>query len=52
MDSYNFCWRARTLRIKDEEGRRRDRTPATAAGLARHVGTGREWFTRPAAQSA
>jgi hypothetical protein len=52
MSSSNFCWGVRTLRIKDEEGRWRDRTPAMAAGLARHVWTWKEWFTRPAAQSA
>jgi IS1 family transposase len=49
---YNFCWSARTLRIKDEARRWRDRTPAMAAGLTSHVWTWREWFSRPAAQLA
>jgi hypothetical protein len=51
MYSYNFCWCVRTLRVKDEAGRWRERTPAMAAGLADHVWTWREWFMRPAVQS-
>jgi hypothetical protein len=47
-----FCWRTRTLRVKDEEGRWRERTPALAAGLTDHVWTWREWVTRPAVQPA
>jgi IS1 family transposase len=50
--SYHFCWCVRTLRVKDEEGRWRERTPALAAGLTDHVWTWREWFTRPAVQPA
>lgn len=50
--SYNFCWSVRTLRVKDEEGCWRDRTPAMAAGLTDHVWTWREWFMRPAVQSS
>jgi IS1 family transposase len=50
--SYNFCWRVRTLRVKDEQGRWRERSPALAAGLTDHVWTWREWFTRPAVQAA
>jgi IS1 family transposase len=50
--SYNFCWCVRTLRVKDEAGRWRARTPAVAAGLTDHVWTWREWFTRPAVQPA
>ena len=50
--SDNFCWCVRTLRIKDEQGRWRERTPAVAAGLTDHVWTWREWFTRPAVQPA
>jgi len=50
--SYNFCWRVRTLRVKDERGRWRERSPALAAGLTDHVWTWREWFTRPAVQAA
>jgi hypothetical protein len=49
---YNFCWCVRTLRVKDEEGRWQERTPALAAGLTDHVWTWREWFTRPAVQPA
>jgi hypothetical protein len=48
---YNFCWPVRTLRIK-EGGRWRERSPAMAAGLTDHVWTWREWFSRPAVQSA
>lgn len=49
---YNFCWCVRTLRIKGEDDRWRERTPAMAAGLADRVWTWTEWFRRPAAQSA
>ena len=49
--SYNFCWCVRTLRVKDEGGRWRARTPALAAGLTDHVWTWAEWFNRPAIQS-
>jgi len=52
MYSYNFCWCVRTLRVKDEEGRWRERTPAMAAGLTDHMWTRREWFMRPAVQSS
>ena len=52
MYAYNFCWAVRTLRVKDEEGRWSRRSPAMAAGLADHVWTWQEWFTRPAVQSA
>jgi IS1 family transposase len=51
MYSYNFCWRVRTLRVKDEDGRWRERSPALAAGLTDHVWTWIEWFRRPAIQS-
>jgi hypothetical protein len=50
--SYNFCWCVRTLRVRDEDGRWRERSPALAAGLTDHVWTWQEWFTRPAVQSA
>jgi hypothetical protein len=50
--SYNFCWCVRTLRIKDESGRWRERTPALAAGLTDHVWSWKEWFGRPAVQLA
>ncbi len=46
--SYNFCWAVRTLEIQDEAGRRQQRTPAMAAGLADHVWTLQEWLTYPA----
>ena len=39
MYSDNFCWCVRTLRVKDEDGSWRERTPAMAAGLADHVCT-------------
>ena len=45
--SYNFCWPVRTLRIKDERGRWKARTPAMAAGLADHVWSIREWALFP-----
>jgi IS1 family transposase len=50
MYVYNFCWPVRTLRIKDEEGRWRTRSPAMAAGLADHVRSIAEWLSRPAVQ--
>jgi IS1 family transposase len=50
--SYNFCWCVRTLRVKNEQGRWQERTPALAAGLTDHVWTWKEWFTRPAVQPA
>ena len=52
MYSDNFCWCVRTLRVKDEDGRWRERTPAMAAGLTDHVWTLREWLMRPAVQSS
>ena len=48
--SYNFCWRVRTLRIKDERGHWQQRSPALAAGLTDHVWTWAEWFNRQAVQ--
>lgn len=48
--SYNFCWPVRTLRVKGDDGRRRSRTPAMAAGLTDHVWSLREWLTLPAVQ--
>ena len=48
MYSYNFCWPVRTLRIQDEAGRWRRRTPAMAAGLADHVWSLSEWLSLPA----
>jgi hypothetical protein len=46
--SYNFCWAVKTLEIKDSAGKRQQRTPAMAAGLADHVWTLQEWLTYPA----
>jgi hypothetical protein len=48
MYSYNFCWPVRTLRVKAEDGSRRCRTPAMAAGLADHVWSISEWLSLPA----
>jgi hypothetical protein len=45
--SYNFCWPVRTLRVTDERGRWRERTPAIAAGLTDHVWSMSEWLTMP-----
>jgi IS1 family transposase len=48
--SYNFCWEVRTLRVRDDEGHWRKRTPAMAAGLTDHVWSITEWLTFPAVQ--
>ena len=48
--SYNFCWPVRTLAIRDERGRRRERSPAMAAGLTDHVWSMAEWLSYPAVQ--
>ena len=48
--SYNFCWPVRTLRVRGENGRWQQRTPAMAAGLADHVWPLREWLAYPAVQ--
>jgi hypothetical protein len=48
--SYNFCWAARTLRGRREDGRWQRRTPAMAAGVASHAWSLREWLTFPAVQ--
>jgi hypothetical protein len=50
MFSYNFCWAVRTLRVKDQVGRCRQRTPAMAAGLTDHVWSLEEWLTLPGVQ--
>jgi hypothetical protein len=52
MYNDNFCWRVRTLRVKDEHGLWRERSPGLAARLTDHAWTWKEWFTRPAVQSA
>ncbi len=46
--SYNFCWPVRTLRVRNEFGRWKARTPAMSAGLAQHVWTTKEWVLFPA----
>jgi hypothetical protein len=48
--SYNFCWAVRTLALRDDQGRRRERSPAMAAGLADHVWSMSEWLSFPAVQ--
>ena len=45
--SYNFCWTVRTLRIRDENKRWHERTPAMAAGLTDQVWSLTEWLTHP-----
>jgi IS1 family transposase len=50
MYSYNFCWPARTLRLRGSDGGWRKRTPAMAAGLTDHVWSLKEWLTFPACQ--
>jgi hypothetical protein len=50
MYSDNFYWPVRTLRVQDESGRWRQRTPAVTAGLTDHVWSLREWLTLPAVQ--
>lgn len=48
--SYNFCWPVRTLRVKGEGGRWRQRTPAMVAGLTDHVWALSEWLAYPVVQ--
>jgi hypothetical protein len=48
--SSNICWPVRTLTDRDEQGRRRERSPAMAAGLADHVWSMSEWLSFPAVQ--
>ena len=45
MDSYNFCWPVRTLRIGPPEGGWQPRTSAMAAGLVDHRWSLTEWLT-------
>jgi IS1 family transposase len=47
MYVYNFCWPVRTLRVMDEPGVWRKRSPAMAAGLTDHVWSIPEWLTFP-----
>ena len=46
----NLCWPVRTLRTKAEDGRRQQRAPAMAAGLADHVWNLEEWINLPSIQ--
>jgi hypothetical protein len=50
MYSYNFCWPVRTLRVRDDAGGWRPRTPAMSAGLTNHIWSLQEWLTFPAVQ--
>ena len=45
MDSYNFCWPVRTLRIGPPEGGWQPRPSAMAAGLVDHRWSLTEWLT-------
>ena len=47
---YNFCWPARSLRVKGDNGHGRARTPAMAAGLTDRVWSLNEWLTFSAVQ--
>ncbi len=47
MYVYNFCWPVRTLRIKDDQGIWRKRSPAMTAALADHVWSIPEWLAFP-----
>ena len=48
--SYNFCWPVRTLRVKGDGGRWRQRTPAMVAGLTDRVWSLNQWLTYPVVQ--
>jgi IS1 family transposase len=50
--SYNFCWPVRTLRVRGQDGRWQQRSPAMAAKLADHIWTWEEWFGFRAIQSS
>ncbi len=52
MYGSNFCWAVRTLRVKNAEGKWRERSPAMSAKLTDHIWSWREWFIRPAIQLA
>jgi IS1 family transposase len=51
LDSDNFCWCVRALRVRDGQGRWQERSPAPAAKRTDHVWTWTEWFNRPAVRS-
>lgn len=48
--SYNFCWPVRTLRVKGDGGRWRQRTPAMVAGLTDRVWSLNQWLAYPVVQ--
>lgn len=48
---YNFMWPVRTLELEGVNGKKVQRTPAMAAGLADHIWTLKEWCTFPAVSS-
>jgi hypothetical protein len=50
MDSYNFWWPVRPLRVRQPAGGWQQRTPAMAAGLADHVWSLTERLTFPVVQ--
>ena len=50
MDSYNFRWAVRTLRVKDEQEQWASLGPAMAAGLTDHVWSIGEWLSYPVVQ--
>ncbi len=52
MYGYNFCWPVRTMRVKGDDDRWRQRSPAMSGGLTDHVWTWREWFKRPSIHPA
>jgi len=52
MDSDNFCWPVRTLRVQVAEHQNVQRTPALVAGLTEHIGTINDWVRYPAVQRA
>jgi hypothetical protein len=47
----NFCWPVWTLRVKCEEGRWEQQTPAMAAGSTAHGWSLDEWIGFPAIQN-
>ena len=44
----DFCGPVRTLAVKDDRGRKQERSPAMASGLTDQVWTMAEWFAMPA----
>lgn len=48
---YNFCWAHRMLRIRSQDQRYTQRSPAVAAGIADHIWTIEELLTRQVVSS-